>query len=527
MGRRREEQQRVRAGKQGPSPSYPGDVFVFTEHVPDGKLPCDWCCRHAAGLAVMPGYFRDIDVDGGSGRYGVCANCAGTGIEFGLSKERRDEILRLRFRRSDIADGQLPRLQQQLTFAQLVIAGRAEVCAIIDRGTAAFEANPRTQQHAKALIVCARMLDVLFPRSELEERYEYAIRTNSGLEFLARLHEAREAVVALVPEVGTPELQQLFATIRPYGTQLEAEHNRCVDWVNDPFPYEEFQLLLLVRWYWLEAGRPTGCYAEDLVHILEDEILSPPPPAPRRVIAPEIAARFQPDEIPPELEGLDGALLADLHDCMSRFGMEDHQDAMRRASLREPTEVHVSISAKPGNRTIMIVGPGGQTSEGAHMLRLPGPEPAMVLWDTRVRVDDIRAFIAQIDAIMAEHGFVHSETGERTTVVSDLPTSKNSVDRVFAKPGVCVPVLPGGPDAETMRQRFDRPEEVVIMTSSFGVTALHHQRDVPMLQRREEIVKRVLARHGLTTIDKIGAVPWDRIVTLREEIEREIAAEAS
>lgn len=88
-------------------------------------------------------------------------------------------------------------------------------------------------------------------------------------------------------------------------------------------------------------------------------------------------------------------------------------------------------------------------------------------------------------------------------------------------------VLTGGPDAETMRQRFDRPEEVVIMTSSFGVTALHHQRDVPMLQRREEIVKRVLARHGLMTIDKIGEVSWGRIVALREEIDRELAAEAS
>lgn len=527
MGRRRKEQQRVRAGEQGPSPSYPGDVFVFTEHVPEGKLPCNWCCRHAAGLAVMPGFFRDTDIDGGSGRYGVCANCAGTGIELGLSKEERGELLRFRFRRSDIADWQLPRLRCQIAFMQAMLAGRTEVCAIIDRGISALEANQRTEQHAKALISCVRMLDVFFRCSELEERYEYALRSGPGPAFAVRLREAREAVCAFVPETGTPEFSQIIEAIEPHARRLAVEHDRLVDWVNDPLPYEEFQLLLLVRWYWLEAERPAGCYAEKLVHVLEDEILNPPPPAPRRVIAPEIAAQFQPDKVPPELDGLDGALLADLHDCMSKFGMEDHQDHIRRGSLREPTEVHVAVSTRPENRTILIIGPGGQTSGGAHMLRLPGPEPAMVIWDNRVRVEDVRAFIARIDEIMAERGFVHTETGVRTAVVSDHPTQKDSVDRVFANPGTCMPVLPGGPDAETMRQRFDRPDEIVVVTNPFGGQALCHQRDVPLIQRREVVAKRVLARYGLTTIDEIGDVSWDRIAMLREEIEREVAAEAS
>ncbi|MDO8622331.1 MAG: hypothetical protein Q7R80_03820, partial [bacterium] len=291
-------------------------------------------------------------------------------------------------------------------------------------------------------------------------------------------------------------------------------------------PYEEFKLLLLVRWYWLEAGRPTGCYAERLVQMLED-LLNPPPPAPRRVIAPQAAARFQSPEFPPELEGLDGALLADLHDCVSRFGGEDHTDHVRRGSLREPVEVHVCVSTKPDNRTIMIIGPGGQTTEGAHMFRLSGLPQAMVIWDNRLRVEDICAFIARMDEIMAERGFVDPKTGARTKVVSDHPTPKGSVDRVFAKPGTCMPVLPGGPDAETMRQEFDRPDDIAIVANPFGGQVLCHQRDVPLIQRREVVAKRVLARHGLTTIDEIGGISWDRVLELREEIERETAREVS
>ncbi|MDO8599139.1 MAG: hypothetical protein Q7S02_03440, partial [bacterium] len=291
-------------------------------------------------------------------------------------------------------------------------------------------------------------------------------------------------------------------------------------------PYEEFKLLLLVRWYWLEAGRPTGCYAERLVQMLED-LLNPPPPAPRRVFAPQAAARFQSPEFPPELEGLDGALLADLHDCVSRFGGEDHTDRVRRASLHEPTEVHVCVSTVPENRTTMIIGPGGQTSEGAFMFRLSGSPPAMVIWDNRVRVEDIRAFIARMDEIMAKRGFVDPETGARTKVVSDHPTPKGSVDRVFAIPGTCMPVLPGGPDAETMRQEFDRPDDIAIVTDPFGGQALYHQRDVPSIQRRHAVATRVLARHGLATANQIGGVSWERVLQLREEIERETAREVS
>lgn len=656
---------------------------AFVAHVPPGRKPCSWCCEGI--LASSPGFFRDTDMDFGSGRYGVCANCAGTGIELGLSKAERDEIFRLRFRRSDIADWKLPRIQQQLTFARVVIAGRAGVCEVIDRALAALDVAERDEAVQHTLVVCARMLDTLFPREEFEHRYERVlhraleacrcwsdratllsfvefVRTlpdagtpecealhercralmdgharyvavredpdqhvlggkfllcdadgnvynigralrellsfHDGLEALlqaqtlikehvdviaalehgdrslvadvlaslwdaactfdagvrgdaylrgrlkpflwsdacscrkyrGRLLAAREAVIAFVPEAGTPELLQLFEVFRPHATRLEAEHNRLVNWVKDPLPYEELQLLLLVRWYWVQAGRPKGCYAEGLVHFLEDEVLNPPPPVPRRAIAPEIAAQFQPDEIPTELEGLDGALLADLHDCVSKFGREDHADRVRRYSLREPVEVHVSVSTVAENRTMFIIGAGGQTtSAGAHILRLlrSEPNPAPVIWDARVRVDDIRAFIAQIDEIMRARGLVHPETGARTAVVSDHPSPKDSVDRVFAKPGACVPVLSGGPDAETMRQQFDRPDEVVIITNSFGVTALHHQRDVPMVQRREEIVKRILARHGIATAEQIGNLSFQRIEALRVEIDREISAEVS
>lgn len=655
---------------------------ALVAHVPPGRKPCSWCCEGI--LATSPGFFRDTDMDFGSGRYGVCINCAGTGIELGLSKAERDEISRLRFRRSDISDWQLPRLQQQLTFAKVMIAGRAGVCEIIDRALSALDVAEHNEAVQHALVVCARMLDTLFPREEFEHQYERALQRaleacrcwsdratllsfvelvcslpaaetpeyealhvrcralmdgharyvavredpdlhvlggkfllcdadgdvynmgralrellsfHDGLDALlraqmlikehadviaalergdrsfiadvlaslwdaactfdagvrgdsylrsrlkpflwsdacscrkyrGRLLAARDAVIALVPEAGTPELLQLFEAIRPHATRLEAEHNRLVDWVKDPLPYEELKLLLLIRWYWREAGCPTGCYAERLSRF-EEEILSPPPPAPRRAIASEIAAQFQPNEIPPGLEGLDGALLADLHDCVLKFGREDHVDRVRRGSLREPVEVHVCISTEPGNLTILIIGKSGQTtSAGAHVLRVPGrgSNLAPVIWDKRVRVEDIRAFIVRIDEIMGAQGLVHPETGARTAVVSDHPTPKDSVDRTFATPGTCMPVLQGGPDAETMRQRFDHPEEVVILSDAWGSTVLCHQRDVPMIRRRHDVAKRVFTRHGLTTIERIGELPFTRIEELRKEIDRELAAEAS
>lgn len=534
MGRRRKQRPRSQPA------SAPRDA-VFMKHVPRGRKPCSWCCE--GRLAVSPGFFRDVDIEDGLGKFGVCGNCAGTGIELGLSKTDRDEIFRLRFRRSDILGEQLPRLKRQLTFAEVMVIGREEVLELINRALAALDAAERDEVADRALVMCARMLGTLFHREEFENQYERALRRaleacrcladRSGAcpcrQYRGRLIAAREAVCALVPAAGMPEHRRLFEAIRPHATRIEAEHNHLVDWVKNPLPFEELQLLLLVRWYWAQAGKPTGCYAERLVRFLEDEILNPQPPAPRRAITPEVATQFQPDEVPPELEGLDGALLADLHDCVSKFGREDYADRVRRGSLREPAEVHVCVSTEVGNLTILIIGEGGQTtSAGAHIFRVPGrgTNPAPVIWDTRVRVDDIRAFIARIDEIMGSQGLVHPETGTRTAVVSDHPSPKDSVDEVFATPGTCMLVLPGE-DAEAKRQRFDCPEDVVIMPGPLGGTYLHHRRDVAMVQRQGEIAKRVLARHGLTTVEQIGDLPWTRIEELRAEVDRELASEAS
>ncbi|MDP3770886.1 MAG: hypothetical protein Q8R16_01135, partial [bacterium] len=345
MGRRRTKRQR--GGQDAHRDA------VFTDHVPVGRKPCSWCCGAQSGLAVGAGFFRDTDIDFGSGRYGVCCNCAGTGVELGISKDVRDELMRCRFERSNILDWRVPRLEQAAYLADVIAAGRTNVTKAIDRAIAVLDTEERGETAQRALVLCAKVLDALFWREEFEDRYgralQHGLDGDRRQQYRDRLVSAREAVCVLVPEMGTVECQQLTTALAPHATRCLEELFRVQRWANDPLPYEELKLLLLVRCYWLEAGRPTGCYAERLVQILED--LLNPPPAPRRVIAPEAAARFQSPEFPVELEGLDGALLADLHDCVSRFGGEDHTDRVRRASLHEPTEVHVCVSTVPGNRT--------------------------------------------------------------------------------------------------------------------------------------------------------------------------------
>ncbi|MDO8621778.1 MAG: hypothetical protein Q7R80_00935, partial [bacterium] len=288
MGRRRKKRQR---GEQKAHRD-----AVFTDHVPVGRKPCSWCCGAQSGLAVGPGFFRDTDIDGGSGRYGVCCNCAGTGIELGLSSDVRNELMRCRFERSSIIDGRIPRLEQERNFADVMGAGRTKVCSIIDRAIAALDAPERGEAEQRALVTCSTVLDTLFPREDFEER-NYRVRLKalgacrcrsdraeacSCRTYRDRLVAERETVCILVPEMGTAEYQQLATALAPVAIRCFEELRSAVKWAEDPLPYEEFKLLLLVRWYWLEAGRPTGCYAERLVQMLED-LLNPPPPAPRRV----------------------------------------------------------------------------------------------------------------------------------------------------------------------------------------------------------------------------------------------------
>ncbi|MBI4142824.1 hypothetical protein HY480_03050 [Candidatus Uhrbacteria bacterium] len=503
MGRksRSKHARRVEKGEQGPNPSYIGDEFVFTEHVPEGMLPCDWCCRHASGLAVKAGYFRDFDVDVGASRFGVCPGCAGTGVAIGLSRAEGAEISRCRSAR-DQRTNTLSNVVRAYARSSTLVGGREFPRRLLDRALVVLDGSRIDAEGENTLFFAADVIDSFFVMSEPAETLNAALRSVKSPGDLAAIRErivrAASVIDALLPSresaAGDRLAASATAVFPPASFEQELQLHRA--WLDDPLPYEEWKLLLLVHWYWVQAGRPHGCYAEELVEQFRNVLTWRPPEYRSRVGAAAIA-RFEPKDVPPELAGCTAELLADLHDCIAKFGMEDRGDHVRRGSLDEPSEVHVTVSTDPERLGIVIIGPGGETAGKTHVFLLAEGRH-LILWDGRVTVEHVRAFIARVDEMMAKRGLVDATTGARTAVVSDcVVPSKDSVDRVFATPGVCIPVLPGGPDAETMRQRFDRPEEVGIM-NDLGGPALYRVRDLPYIKHRQRVAERVLARHGIT-----------------------------
>ncbi|OGC47064.1 MAG: hypothetical protein A3A94_01125 [Candidatus Portnoybacteria bacterium RIFCSPLOWO2_01_FULL_43_11] len=95
-------------------------------HLAKGQSPCGWCCDDQSWNGT-PGFFRDIDVDFYPGPgLGVCPGCGGTGIAGINNKQEEDQIIDLRFHRSNMID----RLQcirshiqqfEQINFGQINI----------------------------------------------------------------------------------------------------------------------------------------------------------------------------------------------------------------------------------------------------------------------------------------------------------------------------------------------------------------------------------------------------------------------
>lgn len=102
-------------------------------------------------------------------------------------------------------------------------------------------------------------------------------------------------------------------------------------------------------------------------------------------------------------------------------------------------------------------------------------------------------------------------------------TGKYSAEEVFRKRGTVMPVLAGGPDAETLRQRFDRPEDVAILSESMtGREILCHVRDKEYLEERHQKVSAILREFGITTPKDLQRLSVERILGLRKIIKERL-----
>lgn len=245
---------------------------------------------------------------------------------------------------------------------------------------------------------------------------------------------------------------------------------------------------------------------------------------PRKIIPGEELERFTPQELPEELQRVDAALLAELYDLARKFGQEDAIGKVIRIKEEPPNtakEIAVCVAADPENSTMLLFGPGGAMHQGAFTIELPS---GLVIWDKRLSIADLRQFIDAIDNFASNDGWVDKDTGERIRI--PVPPSEPApleVDVVFAKPGTTMPVFTGGPDAETLRLQFDRPEEVAIITDPLGGSILCHKRDLPYLRERQRVALKVLGRHNLKLPDDIGELSLEKVIQLRKEIEKELA----
>lgn len=329
---------------------------------------------------------------------------------------------------------------------------------------------------------------------------------------------AREKVALLLPAEDIAEWERLRQAVTARQAKLEQMLYALKAELAKPILPDEFLLLSMAHYHWVEAGRPANCYAARLVETLIEA--SRPKRAMRSPRTADQLAAFGLLDAPAELEGLNAELLAELADVMSDFGTPDPQ-GVRRLSTDTPAEVHVVMSetsAAPAK--FIIIGSGGVSGdEGMHVFRIGRSDQSKaVFWDRRVTAAAIRAIVEIANAVRRSHPQHEAPSGG-----TQIPTLQ--VDAVFAKRGSGMPVLPGGPDAETLRQQFDRPEEVMIATNPLGGTALHHQRDSAYLAFRERVAMAILQGHGIEDSAGLASISVERILELRKEIEAAVSAE--
>lgn len=120
---------------------------------------CDWC--NSKILNEMPGHFRDVDVDGGTGRYGVCMNCGGTGIALPSHDQRRGLFYSYRFQRDSLT-GAYRRLMREHLFGEALLQDRNQVVAKLEKIMAALNSFAEIEETEQADIRwLSRFLDIL------------------------------------------------------------------------------------------------------------------------------------------------------------------------------------------------------------------------------------------------------------------------------------------------------------------------------------------------------------------------------
>lgn len=174
--------------------------------------------------------------------------------------------------------------------------------------------------------------------------------------------------------------------------EIERLKGSCID-------IERFLGLWMVFRFWDAARRPAHCFAEQLAteffQAIEQHHWTLP--------SPEKRALYQPVDLPKKLSGLHAVLLWNAHDAIRVYGQEELPGAFV-VRLDWPFSISLGGSQSFQNRRLSFLGSGfsGESFEFGD-----------VLWDSRLTVDDLRAFLVLQDLLHVKEGLFDPATGKR------------------------------------------------------------------------------------------------------------------
>jgi len=220
----------------------------------------------------------------------------------------------------------------------------------------------------------------------------------------------------------------------------------------------------------------------------------------KNVFEPNLAHKLC-DTVP----GVDADLLADIYDCVSKFGRYYQGRQMRAVSREEPKPLHVAVVVDPpGNLNMNVARVSGGLLKTRLKTILLSDGCSAVFWDGDITADEVRGLIRSVDEEMKDIGF-EDDGRTRRRVSRDEGPGPYEVDKVFREQGT-IYVIPPGTTPEEFKRNFDRPEELHPVKLNNGQAGFVHARDRKMVLTAD-IAAEVLTRHGITDPEKFNTLP--------------------
>ena len=229
-------------------------------------------------------------------------------------------------------------------------------------------------------------------------------------------------------------------------------------------------------------------------------------------------AKFVFEDEPEGPQGVSPEFLADLHDLVLKFG---GYAGIEKRILSElgPVEIHIMVNPDPSVSAIIVMGAGGQATEGLYGGSFVSD--GIFFWDKRIKVEDIVSLIKRVDTAFVEDGWVDPQTEERIRKEDiQIPPSPRSVAQTFQVHDAVLPVA-SGVDPESVCSQFDHPEELAIIEGPLGTYCIcllkfRHMALAQIQRRRETLREMGVSDDDLETMTGEEALELLKLLAERE-----------